>query len=88
MTHDNIFYIKVKPYVHMLPFQEMIDRLVLHNKLEHTQFHGDSKEQAIQRLKKSIKEYAFVYEPLSKEEYDIDKIVSKQMMLHIQEFFS
>jgi len=87
MTHDNIFYIKVKPYIHMIPFDEMIHRIVSH-KLECVIFGEDSKDTARKKLTNGIKEYAFSYESLSKEEYDIDKIVSKQMMLHIQEFFS
>jgi hypothetical protein len=87
MTHDNIFYIKVKPYIHMIQFDEIIDRVVS-RKLEHITFGEDSKDTVRKKLTKGIKEFSFSYESLSKEEYDIDKIVSKQMMLHIQEFFS
>jgi hypothetical protein len=82
MTHDNIFYIKVKPYVHMLPYDEMIRRFTK-NKFTHI----DTEKGDIEIvLKEWLTNARLEYEPLSKEEYEIDTIVSKQMMLHIQEF--
>ena len=34
-----------------------------------------------------MNQYGFIYIEKSKEEYDVDKIVTKQAMIHLQSFF-
>jgi len=81
MGHDNVYYIHVKEYRYILPSDEIINRFLnsplsndIKNKDEFRQF---SKP----RLKYNILEK-------SKNEHDIDVIVSKKMLEHIKEFFS
>ena len=80
MSNDNVYYIHVKEYKHMLPANEMLNRFMnsplandLKNKDEFKQF-------TIFNLKYNVVEK-------DKHEHDIDIIVSKRMLEHIKEFF-
>ena len=81
MSNDNVYYIHVKEYKHMLPSNEMLNRYLnsplsndIKNKDEFRQFSAFN-------LKYSVVEK-------DKHEHDIDIIVSKKMLEHIKEFFN
>ena len=81
MSNDNVYYIHVKEYKHMLPSNEMLNRYLnsplsndIKNKDEFQQFSAFN-------LKYSVVEK-------DKHEHDIDIIVSKKMLEHIKEFFN
>ena len=83
MNYENVYYIKVKPYIHDLTFDEMIERYIqssfgekLRDKVEFTEF-----------MNKKMKEYQYAYVEKTKEETEIDKIITKQIMIYIQDFF-
>jgi len=80
MSNDNVYYIHVKEYKHMLPSNEMLNRYLnsplsndMKNKDEFRQFSAFN-------LKYNVVEK-------DKHEHDIDIIVSKKMLEHIKEFF-
>ena len=81
MSNDNVYYIHVKEYKHMLPSNEMLNRYLnsplsndIKNKDEFRQFSAFN-------LKYNVVEK-------DKHEHDIDIIVSKKMLEHIKEFFN
>jgi hypothetical protein len=81
MSNDNVYYIHVKEYKHMLPSNEMLNRYLnsplsndIKNKDEFLQFSAFN-------LKYNVVEK-------DKHEHDIDIIVSKKMLEHIKEFFN
>jgi len=84
MNNNNVYYIKVKPYTHDLPFDEMIQRFInndiskniINDKKEFTNF-----------MKENMNKYSYTYTGKDKEEYEIDKIVTKKTMLHLHLFF-
>jgi len=80
MNNDNVYYIHVKEYKHLLPATEMLNRYLnsplssdIKNKDEFKQF-------TMFNLKYSVVEK-------DKHEHEIDIIVSKKMLEHIKEFF-
>lgn len=86
MSHKNVYYINIKPYIHDLKFEDMLarfeksevfDKLV---KSEKTDF--------INIMVKYFKEYKFDCRDKSNEESEVDKILSKQIIVHLQEFFT
>ena len=80
MSTDNVYYIHVKEYKHLLPGSEMIKRF-LHSHLSNDLKNKDEFNQfSAFKLKYDIEEK-------NKHENDIDIIVSKKMLEHIKDFF-
>jgi len=80
MSNDNVYYIHVKEYKHMLPANEMLNRF-LNSPLANDMKNKDEfKQFTMFNLKYNVVEK-------NKHEHDIDIIVSKRMLEHIKEFF-
>jgi hypothetical protein len=82
MNYENVYYIKLKAYKYDLPFDEIIKRFTnseIGKKLlnDPQDFHDYMNE--------IFNTYSYV--PKTKEEQDIDKIITKQTMLYLQNFF-
>lgn len=82
MSQKNVYYINVKPYTHDLPFDEMITRFI------------DSglganwiKDDFTSFITNCLKNFNYSYVKKLKEEEEIDKIISKEIMIHLQYFF-
>ena len=85
MSGKNIYYIKVKPYIHNLSYNVMIQRFaksILANKII------TNKNQFEEYMLKYMNYYSYVSSEKSKDEYEIDKIITKKTMLHLQTFFN
>lgn len=85
MKHDNVYYIKVKPYTYDLSFDLLIERFISSN-IGKKIMDGDTHFAAF--MKHFIQQYKYIYEEKSPEELEIDKIVTKKTMIHLQQFFS
>jgi len=81
MKHQQIDYINVKPYTHMLPFNVMAERY--HSKMNLTA----NKEEFIEKITKHMKLYNFSVIEKPKLETKIDMIVSKKMLDYLTKFF-
>ena len=87
MMGDNVYYIKVNPYIYNLSFQIMIERF-LSSDLIRKICDGDKGIDDFKLFsEKYLKHFTYSYSEKSKEEYEIDKIVSKKTMLLLQDFF-
>jgi len=86
MNHENVYYIKIKPYVHMLPTDEMLTRL------GSSRFGTIISNEELTFLKLIIRDMmqhnSFFLKNKSTSEYEIDKIISKKIIKHLQIFFS
>jgi len=85
MSGKNIYYIKVNPYVYNIPFDVMIQRFItseLGNKII------VDKKKFISYMSNYMKQYAYTYVEKSADEYEIDKIITKKTMFHLQTFFN
>ena len=85
MANDNIYYINVKPYYHDLKFEYMLDKF---SKSDIGKKIINNDDNFIKIMNEHIKLYK--YECIGKEtnEYEMDKIVGKQIVKHLQEFFN
>ena len=82
MNYENVYYIKLKAYKYDLPFDEIIKRFsaseIGKKLLNDPQHFHDYMSQVFN---------TYIYVPKTKEEQDIDKIITKQTMLYLQNFF-
>jgi len=85
MSGKNIYYIKVNPYVYNLPFETMIERFLL----------SDFSKKIVTNVQlfkryimKHMEQYSYTYIEKSNKEYEIDKIITKKIMCHLQAFFN
>ena len=85
MTHDNIYYINIKPYYHDLEFNEMLLRFK--NSEIGKKIIGDELDFE-DLMNKHIKLYNFVVIKKDEKEYDVDKILGKHIITHLQIFFN
>ena len=84
MSGKNIYYIKVNPYVYNIPFDVMIQRFltseigkkIINDKKNFTNY-----------MSTYMSQYAYTYVEKSADEYEIDKIITKKTMFHLQTFF-
>lgn len=84
MANDNIYYINVKPYYYDLKFEDMLDKF---SKSDVGKKIINNDEDFIKIMTKNITLYK--YDCIDKEtnEYEMDKIVGKQIVKHLQNFF-
>ena len=80
MVDDQVFYIKVEPYLYPIDFNEMIKRYV--------NSHGLIDENFIKEMNNLYKKYNYKVINKDEEEYKIDKIVSKKLFSHIKNFLN
>jgi len=83
MKSDNVYYINMKPYKYSLSYDEMINRY--YNKFSNNI--NVSKNIFKTFIKKNMLRYNYHVFNKSNEEQEIDIIVSKQILVHISEFF-
>uniref|UniRef100_A0A6C0BTX8 FCP1 homology domain-containing protein n=1 Tax=viral metagenome TaxID=1070528 RepID=A0A6C0BTX8_9ZZZZ len=81
MEHENVYYIHVKPYVYSLTLNELFGRFI------HSSILKYDKPLFINYLNAMfLKKIKYNHEKKEREEIDIDKIASKQMLKLISEF--
>lgn len=83
MVDDNVYYIKLKPYIYNLPFQLMIQRFVVSKYGKKIPDEIDFND----FMKSFIDRYNFDYVKKNEKDYELDRIVSKKIMIHLQTFF-
>jgi len=79
MSNDNVYYIYVKPYRHDLNFSEMIKRF---NEAKFLNFVLQE-----QLILNDLCLYDYNYVKKSVTEYDVDKIIGKEIINHLRMFF-
>jgi hypothetical protein len=84
MSNENIYYINIKPYYYDLSFEEMLKR--------YTESHIGKKYANEKDFEKIMldhwKLYKYKYIEKDKKEYEVDKIVGKHIIRHLQTFFN
>ena len=81
MSNEKIYYINIKPYIFNLKFEEMITRLEKSGILD-----GDPTS-CREFILSSLKKYSYIYVGKTPAAQNIDKILSKQILNHLQLFF-
>ena len=83
MNYENVYYINVKPYYHDIPFEEMISRFVSSD-IGKRVIKDDNFETNIMDF---LKLYKYNCTKKDHKEYEVDKIVGKHIIIHLQTFF-
>lgn len=86
MTGENVYYIKVNPYVYNLPFEKIVTRLIKSSFCK-KYILEENNENFASFIFDYMKNKEFSFVEKSQEEYEIDKIVTKKTMYHLQDFF-
>jgi hypothetical protein len=92
MEEDNVYYINVKPYAFSLPYAEMAERyydacLQDKDKKNVKNDKDVKKTEFINRIVANMQHYHFLIHPKSQVEQEADKVVSKQLLIHLENFF-
>lgn len=81
MKNDNVYYINVKPYVHDLTYDTLIDRyLESHTSINEVQFR--------EHVMKQLQRYNHKVIIKNQDEHEIDTILTKHILHHIRIFFN
>lgn len=84
MEHDQVYYINVKPYVHQLSVKTLTDRFMQSPVLRNTVAVGTDQFYSL------ILQFMHKFQASKKDpmEQEIDRIISKKIMEHLNEFFN
>jgi len=84
MTNDNIYYINVKPYYYDYSFEEIIKRLK-NSDIGKKIINDDDEFETI--MLEYFKKYSYKCVFKDTKEYNLDKIIGKYIITHLQKFF-
>ena len=85
MANDNIYYINVKPYYHDLQFDYMIKKLK-ESQIGKNIINYDKEFE--EKMSEQLKLYKYNCINKDSTEYDVDKILGKHIISHLQDFFN
>jgi hypothetical protein len=85
MEHGQVYYIHVKPYVHQLSVQTLMDRFARSPGLRSTT--DMDMDELHPRVAKFMQRFSATHVPKDPMEQEIDRIISKKIMEHLNEFF-
>ena len=81
MENENVYYINVKPYHFSMPYHEMALKYF-------EKFSPDFTENDfLSKIETYMNRYKYTVVPKGREEYEVDNIISKQIMRHLGDFF-
>ena len=83
MNHENVYYIHLKPYMFSMPYQEMAERYFEKEKINIP----EKKEIFVKKIVEYMNNYNFNINPKSNEEKEVEKVITKQIMIHLEDFF-
>jgi hypothetical protein len=82
MDKENVFYINIKPYRMTIPYNEMAERyyyaVLYKNNIDKLEF--------IKSIVSFMQQYNYMIVEKTKEEKKMDVIVSKKLLMHLEEF--
>jgi hypothetical protein len=86
MANDNIYYINIEPYYHDLNFNYMIS--TFRNSKEGEKLLGNNALDFDDLMLKEFKKYNYTVREKNSKEYEIDNVLGKQIIVHLQDFFN
>ena len=89
MEHGHVYYINVKPYVHQLSVQTLINRFMQSAVLRSTIAQKSMAADVFRnRIAKFMQRFQSAHVPKDPMEQEIDAIISKKIMEHLNDFFN
>ena len=87
MEHGQVYYIHVKPYVHQLSVQTLMERFMQSHALRSTTQTQMGAADLLHRVSVFMQRFSATHVPKDPMEQEIDRIISKKIMEHLNEFF-
>jgi hypothetical protein len=84
MANDNIYYINIKPYYHNLKFEDMLERFK-QSEIGKKIVGADNDFENL--MMEHINLFKYVVVKKDEKEYEVDKILGKHIISHLQTFF-
>jgi hypothetical protein len=92
MCSDHIYYINLKPYIYKLHYEVLISRFLKSEnpviKQVQQQINIQSNSEFKRIMLQLLYEYDYKYDKKNLAEYDMDKIISKKILHHLNTFFT
>jgi hypothetical protein len=88
MNNSNVYYIKIKPYVHDVHFDTMIRRYAHSGVSKKLISDKQTEQDFFDFMKNNMNSYEYICTEKNKDEYEIDKITTKKTMAHVRAFFN
>jgi len=85
MTHDNIYYINIKPYYYDLKFDYMIKKF-MDSEIGKKIIGNDDNFENL--MIQNINLYKYLVVEKDDKEYEVDKVLGKHIITHLQAFFN
>ena len=85
MANDNIYYINVKPYYYDYTFEDMLARFKESDVGKHL-IKNDEEFDKI--MLEHIKLFKYMVVEKNEKEYEVDKVLGKHIISHLQAFFN
>lgn len=85
MCHDNVYYINIQPYVHMLPVEELVNRFS--NSLLGKAYFQKYGTENPTKLRDTVAKMEWKTQKKNPDESIVDTILSKKILEHLQTFF-
>lgn len=85
MTHDNIYYINIKPYYYDLKFDYMIKKF-MDSEIGKKIIGNDNNFENL--MIQNINLYKYLVVEKDDKEYEVDKVLGKHIITHLQAFFN
>ena len=85
MAQDNVYYINVKAYDFSMPYDEMAN--LYYDLFADKYSIEDSKEEFTNKIVTYMNRYTYKLYQKSEEEYNADVVISKQILIHLEDFF-
>lgn len=90
MVNDRVYYVNLKPYIHDLPFEQMIERFIKSEiiNIQVSNLTDDLTTNFKTNMLQFMKQYRHTYVEKTIEAQNVDKILSKKILQHLQIFFN
>lgn len=85
MTHDNIYYINIKPYYHDLKFEYMLKKF-MESEIGKKLIDNDADFEKL--MMEHINLFKYLVVEKEEKEYEVDKVLGKHIISHLQAFFN
>lgn len=81
MKDSNVYYVKVKPFTHSIPYKSMVEKY----SKKYIKF--EDREEIVDYIIYYMNKFDYIVNIKTKAENMVDEVVSKQMFVHIDKFF-
>jgi hypothetical protein len=87
MYNKNVYYINLKPYVHDLNFDEMLTRFK-NSEIGKKYLKTSELNTFTDYMNHEFKLYNYTWTEKKQDDYEIDQILSKQLLIYLEKFFT